>query len=149
MLCSICTTSFVTGDLELKLRTRMHSPLPHHDTLDTFSKSVEESCMVCTAIWRSIESRGRFMRQGQGPVTRFSLEVRRRALSKSAKVITIYWHEYEERFQQQKRFSLEVARGMLSDCHAVLRNVHFGLTCAAGRRPRMRDRPVSSDHNRP
>ena len=149
MLCSICTTSFVTGDLELKLRTRMHSPLPHHDTLDTFSKSVEESCMVCTAIWRSIESRGHFMRQGQGPVTQFSLQVRRRALSKSAKVITVYWHEYEERFQQQKRFSLEVARGMLSDCHVVFPSVHFALTCATDQRPRMRDGPVSSDHNRP
>jgi hypothetical protein len=102
----------------------MHAPLPHHETFGTFSNSVEESCTVCSAVWRSTEGRGGSMRREQKPLTQFSLEVRRNAagrsaLSKSAKVITIYWQERGERFQQQKAFSLELVKGTSDSLHFV------------------------------
>jgi hypothetical protein len=100
----------------------MHAPLPHHEAFDTFLNSVEESCTVCSAVWRWTESRGGSMRQEQNPLTQFSLEARknasgRSALSKSAKVITIYWQERGERFQQQKAFSLELVKGTSDSLH--------------------------------
>ena len=93
MLCSTCTICFISGDLESKLRSRMHAPLPHHETFDNFLNSVEEACIVCSAVWRSTKGRGRSMRREQNSLTQFSLEARRNAagrsaLSKSAKVIT-------------------------------------------------------------
>jgi hypothetical protein len=121
MLCSTCTTCFISGDRESKLRSRMHAPLPHHETFDAFLSSVEESCIVCSAVWRSTESRGGSLRREQSPLTQFSLQSRRKvggsALSKSAKVITIYWQERGERFQEQKAFSLELVKGTSDGLH--------------------------------
>ena len=122
MLCSTCTTCFISGDLKSKLRSHIHAPLPHHETFDTFLNSVEESCTVCSAVWRSTESRGSSMRREQNPLTQFSLEARRTVLRrsawpKSAKVITIYWRERGERFQQLKAFSLELVKGTSDSLH--------------------------------
>ena len=141
MLCSTCTICFISGDLESKLKSRMHAPLPHHETFDTFLSSVEESCTVCSAVWRSTEGRGRSMRREQNPQTQFSLEARRNAagrsaLSKSTRVITIYWQERGERFQQQKAFSLELVKGT-SDCLHIFRTSPFELTYVSDQRRRL------------
>ena len=127
MLCSTCTTCFISGDLKSKLRSGMHAPLPHHETFDTFLNSVEESCTVCSAVWRSTESLGGSRRREQNPLTQFSLEARRNAAgrsawSKSAKVITIYWQEHGERFQQQKAFSLELVKSTSDSLHVFQTN---------------------------
>ena len=55
-------------------------------------------------------------------------------MSESAKVITIYWQEHGQRFQQQKAFSLELAKGMPNVRHVLFPGRHPGLTRAMNQR---------------